>query len=438
MTPAEKSRIKLLAEIEELRLQLERAEEALRDIVSSGDPGADDCASIDPALLKRNEELLESESISTELRLRDAYSHIRIVNEEIRITSEELQVQSEELLVKNRELERLCEESRRSEEMLAAANNRMRTLLETLPVAVTIAEDPQCRLITTNPAGSRMFGASPEQNISASGTVREQPGNRYFSSKRELEPHEMPMQVAVSQNRIVENFEIEARLEDGRRWIGLVSAAPLHDRAGTFTGGVAVVQDITELKRSEEALRENEGRLRLAQESAHVGIWDWNVETGEVDFTPELNKLYGLPAGTVTTYSDWTRLVHPDDIERIEAERDEKIAGHESFDVEFRARHSSGEYRWLSTIGGALYNEEGKVTRVFGVNSDITERRRAEEEIRRYTGELQDLNEELSIFNSSAVGRELRMIELKNEINELCAAAGLPPRYEMDFTGDLL
>jgi len=137
-----------------------------------------------------------------------------------------------------------------------------------------------------------------------------------------------------------------------------------------------------EREAASEALRENEARLRLAQESANVGIWDWMVETGELDFTPELNKLYGLPSGTIKTYQDWRDRVHPDDIGRIEESRDEAIAKHESFDLEFRGRHSSGEYRWISTKGGAIFNEAGKVIRVFGVNIDITDRKRAEEALR--------------------------------------------------------
>ena len=139
-----------------------------------------------------------------------------------------------------------------------------------------------------------------------------------------------------------------------------------------------------EREAASEALRENEALLRLAQESANVGIWDWKVETGELNFTPELNKLYGLPSGTIKTYQDWRDRVHPDDIARIEESRDEAIAKHESFDLEFRGRHSSGEYRWISTKGGAIFNEAGKAIRVFGVNIDITERKLAEEALHRY------------------------------------------------------
>jgi len=181
-----------------------------------------------------------------------------------------------------------------------------------------------------------------------------------------------------------ESFEMTfpLRAADGRFRTFLSRAQPLKDPEGRVVQWFGTNTDIDELLRAQAALRESEAQLRLAQESANVGIWDWKVETGAVDFTPELNKLYGLPSGSIKTYEDWRVRVHPDDIGRIEARRDEAIAKREPFDLEFRGRHASGEYRWISAKGGAIYNEAGMPIRVLGVNIDITERKCAEESIR--------------------------------------------------------
>jgi PAS domain S-box-containing protein len=169
---------------------------------------------------------------------------------------------------------------------------------------------------------------------------------------------------------------------DGQWHPVLACGVAVRDEKGQIVRWTGINLDISRLKRAEETLRESEAQLRLAQETANVGIWDWKVETGALDFTPELNKLYGLPPGTIKTYQDWRVRVHQDDIGRIEAARDEAIAKHEPFDLEFRGRHSSGEYRWISTKGGAIYSRAGKAVRVFGVNIDITDRKRAEEKLR--------------------------------------------------------
>ena len=137
--------------------------------------------------------------------------------------------------------------------------------------------------------------------------------------------------------------------------------------------------DIIERHQADDALRRSEERLRLAQLKTGIGLWDWDLRTGKVTWTPELEAIFGLEPGTVKTYADFRNRVHPEDVERVETERDAAIRRHEQFNVEFRIIRSDRAVRWILAMGGALYDDvTGEPTRALGNNLDITERKLAE------------------------------------------------------------
>ena len=157
----------------------------------------------------------------------------------------------------------------------------------------------------------------------------------------------------------------------------------------------------TKRKRAEEALRKSEERLRLAQSTAHVGVWEWDPNEQTLEWTPGLDALYGLKPGTVHSYRDWSKLVHPEDLPRIEAKRDEAIVHRLPFELEFRILQASGDTRWLQARGGAIYDKDENPSRVLGINIDITERKKAEELLTRRAKEIAALQKTLLEITSS-------------------------------------
>src|SRR5262249_5368940 len=112
-------------------------------------------------------------------------------------------------------------------------------------------------------------------------------------------------------------------------------------------GGVAIqiiVRDVTDRKRKEALLRENEERLTLACAGAQEGVWDWNLETNAVHYSPRWKQMLGYGEDEIEPHvSAWERLVHPDD-RAIAARADEKVAaGDRTYEAEFRLRHKNGE-----------------------------------------------------------------------------------------------
>ena len=164
----------------------------------------------------------------------------------------------------------------------------------------------------------------------------------------------------------------------------------------------------TERARAEAALRKSEEWLRLAQLRTGVGIWDSNLSTGKLTWTPQLESIFGLERGTVNCYADFRERVHPDDIARMEAQRDVALHRRETFNVEFRIIRPDGQVRRLLATGGAFYDEAtGEPTRIVGNSVDITERREVEEKLQKSEQLFRELLAALpaAVYVTDAAGR---------------------------------
>src|SRR5215831_6864206 len=177
-------------------------------------------------------------------------------------------------------------------------------------------------------------------------------------------------------------FEEEVPISAGGPRFFHVVGEPSFDSEGLVTGWITSVSEITDLKRTTKALRESEERLRLAMSSGTIGVWDWDVSSGTVRWSPELGEIFGVDAESLRTSEDFYSLVHPGDLAAMESQRDAAIRNRKPFDLEFRIVRPSGEIRWLSARGRGYYDENGHVVRVVGNNIDITERVQAKEALR--------------------------------------------------------
>jgi PAS domain S-box-containing protein len=204
-------------------------------------------------------------------------------------------------------------------------------------------------------------------------------------------------------------------------WVDRNSRA-YFDEQGGMLRVVGMVVDITERKLAEEMLRRSEERLRLAQKVARIGTFEWNIETGVNIWTPELEAMYGLAPGSFDkTQTSFETLVHPDDRGRVIEWVDDALKTGRPNTGEWRVIWPDGSLHWIAGRWQAFMSQSGEAVRMIGVNMDVTDQKRAQEEIAGMTRKLVEAQEQ----ERARIARELhddinqRVALLSIELDEL-------------------
>jgi diguanylate cyclase (GGDEF)-like protein/PAS domain S-box-containing protein len=152
---------------------------------------------------------------------------------------------------------------------------------------------------------------------------------------------------------------------------------------GETIGVVGIVRDISARKLAEEDLRVSEERYALAANAANDGLWDLDLTTQKVYYSPRWKSMLGYDDDEVSDSTEaWFSRVHPEDLSDFNAAIGKHIQSETpQFESEHRMLHKDGSYRWMLTRGLAMRNDEGKAYRIAGSQTDITERKRAEEQL---------------------------------------------------------
>ena len=251
----------------------------------------------------------------------------------------------------------------RAEEALRRSEAQLRELIEQAPEAVFIA-GLDGLYTSVNGAAGRLLGYEPEELIGK-------------SIVDVLAPEDVP-RLAVAKERLADGTQTEVSDWNLRRKDGVLVPVEVSAKIHSDGRWVAFVRDMSERRRSEEALRHSEESLTRAQRVARLGSWEWDIRTNEVQRSNELFALFGLPPGA-TAPQRWSLApyVHPDDRERVNQIVDDAVREGRSYVVEHRIVRADGVERIMVQQGEPIL-EGGRPVRMVGTMLDVTERRQAQ------------------------------------------------------------
>ncbi len=177
------------------------------------------------------------------------------------------------------------------------------------------------------------------------------------------------------------------------------SKFPLRGDRGEVYAVAGISTDITGRKRAEEQLRESQQRLNLALTSAEIGTWSWDITKDEIFWDDRTHDIFGLRRDTFAgTHEGFVKMLHPDDVARVQDAMEECLRRGDDFDIDYRIIWPEGNLRHITARAAVLRDDDGQPVRMTGVCLDITERKGAEQQLRRYASRLEATNRELEEF----------------------------------------
>ncbi|MGB7062669.1 MAG: PAS domain S-box protein, partial [Candidatus Zixiibacteriota bacterium] len=306
---------------------------------------------------------------------------------------------------------------RKAEAALWESEDKYRTLLKNIPQKI-FYKDLSSAYVLCNDSFAEDLKIKPKE-------IKGKTDYDFF-------PKELADKYRTDDKRILESGnaeEIEEEyLKDGKNIAVHTFKAPLKDEQGNTIGIFGIFWDITDRKQAEQALKRSEERYALAQRAASIGSWDWNIITGDLVWSEQIEPMFGFGRGEFAgTYEAFLECVHPDDRRYVVDSVNACIEAEQNYSIEHRIVWPDGTIRWLSEKGDVIRDEAGNAVRMVGVVQDITERKTAEERLLLGSSILE-------IINQKENGQDIihRILELLKEYTHL-DAVGIRLREGEDY-----
>lgn len=274
---------------------------------------------------------------------------------------------------------------KKAEVALRLSEQRFRRIFEAGPSGMIISDRATLKFLDANPVMCKMLGYEYEELLMLS--LRDITWPEDQNVGRE--------QITKLYDGEIESFQVEKRYrkKDGTYLWARTTASTVLDDFGNATYGLAMIEDITQRKMTEDALRRNEALLSRTQKVGRIGGWEINLHTNEVSWTDEVYRIHDVDKSYHPSVETGIQFYAPEAVPLITKAVEEAITERKSFDIELPLITAKKRRIWVHSVGEP-WPAEGPVERITGTFQDITEQRRAAQQLKQYATDLEVARDE--------------------------------------------
>lgn len=271
---------------------------------------------------------------------------------------------------------------------------RLEAVMDVLPTGVAIT-DSTGGSIRVNPEFNRIWGGPRPMPDKAEDYATFKAW--WVDTGRPVAPDEWASAQALRRGKAVVDQVLKIERLDGSHAVVINSASPIQDVDGVITGSAVTVQDISDLRKAQEAVWESERIYRAVGETIDYGVWVCDPDGRNIYASESFLKLVGLTQEQCSNFG-WGDVLHPDDAERTMAAWRECVRTGGLWDIEHRFKGVDNQWHHVLARGVPIRDEHGEIVRWVGINLDITRLKGAEDEILSLNRELQARLEEMNVL----------------------------------------
>jgi PAS domain S-box-containing protein len=296
----------------------------------------------------------------------------------------------------------------RVQEALKRSESLMRSILSASPVAISLTRDRKMDWV--NEAWLEMFGYEDDSECLGQDAMMVYPDREEYERVGRLLYDDLASR---------EHTEADARFKrrDGSIFCGLIRLRPLNP-SDPEEGAIIAISDITERKQAEDSLRASQERLDLAVWGAELGLWDWDVESGQAVVNERYAKMLGYSHDKMRpSFNGWKALLHPEDSPSVLEGLYNHLAGlTDYYEDEYRLRTKSGQWKWILSRGKVVERDKvGRPLRMTGTCLDISKRKCAEEALAenetRYRTLFESMKDGVAIYSPKNKGEDFVIVD---------------------------